>query len=95
MFSGARDKPLAAVAAVITGTATHSNFGHTILGADVNSDGRSDLVVASPYAAGGGVQRGVVWVFLARRSAIATALADSDADATEMGRQVLPKPSPP
>ncbi|XP_069586973.1 phosphatidylinositol-glycan-specific phospholipase D isoform X1 [Ranitomeya imitator] len=45
---------------------SYCNFGWTLLSADVNRDKRLDLVVGSPYAPGGGKQRGLVAAFYSR-----------------------------
>ncbi|XP_056377273.1 phosphatidylinositol-glycan-specific phospholipase D isoform X2 [Hyla sarda] len=42
--------------------ATYCNFGWTLHSADMNSDKKLDLVVGSPYASGGGKQRGSLFV---------------------------------
>ncbi|KAM7174267.1 phosphatidylinositol-glycan-specific phospholipase D [Macrochelys suwanniensis] len=42
---------------------TFCNLGWSLLAADINGDGKSDLVVGSPYAPGGGKQRGFVVAF--------------------------------
>ncbi|XP_068093078.1 phosphatidylinositol-glycan-specific phospholipase D isoform X2 [Hyperolius riggenbachi] len=42
---------------------TYCNFGWTLLAADVNKDLKDDLVIGSPYAPGGGKQRGLVAAF--------------------------------
>ncbi|XP_078541840.1 phosphatidylinositol-glycan-specific phospholipase D [Lissotriton helveticus] len=42
---------------------TYCNLGWTLLSADVNGDGLKDLVIGSPYAPGGGEQRGLVAAF--------------------------------
>ncbi|KAG8571514.1 hypothetical protein GDO81_011676 [Engystomops pustulosus] len=49
---------------------SYCNFGWTLYAADVNEDTKLDLVVGSPYAPGGGNQRGLVAAFYAnhRRS---------------------------
>ncbi|XP_073422229.1 phosphatidylinositol-glycan-specific phospholipase D isoform X4 [Dendrobates tinctorius] len=46
---------------------SYCNFGWTLLSADVNGDQRFDLVVGSPYAPGGGKQRGLVAAFYSKR----------------------------
>ncbi|KAM5293790.1 phosphatidylinositol-glycan-specific phospholipase D isoform 3-T3 [Glossophaga mutica] len=47
---------------------THCNLGWTLLAADVDGDGAPDLVAGSPFAPGGGSQRGVVAAFRSRPS---------------------------
>lgn len=49
---------------------SYCNFGWTLHSADMNEDKKLDLVVGSPYAPGGGKQRGLVAAFYAsgRRS---------------------------
>ncbi|XP_069074988.1 phosphatidylinositol-glycan-specific phospholipase D isoform X2 [Pleurodeles waltl] len=47
---------------------TYCNLGWTLLSADVNGDGLKDLVIGSPYAPGGGKQRGVVAAFYSSAS---------------------------
>uniref|UniRef100_A0A8C0H4I9 Phosphatidylinositol-glycan-specific phospholipase D n=1 Tax=Chelonoidis abingdonii TaxID=106734 RepID=A0A8C0H4I9_CHEAB len=42
---------------------TFCNLGWSLLAADIDGDGKSDLVVGSPYAPGGGKQRGFVVAF--------------------------------
>ncbi|XP_018419287.1 PREDICTED: phosphatidylinositol-glycan-specific phospholipase D [Nanorana parkeri] len=42
---------------------TYCNLGWTLLAADVNKDKKDDLVIGSPYAPGGGKQRGFVAAF--------------------------------
>ncbi|XP_013399325.1 phosphatidylinositol-glycan-specific phospholipase D isoform X2 [Lingula anatina] len=49
---------------------TYCNFGWTLSGGDVNSDGFADLVIGSPFAPGGGEQRGKVTVILAKKGKI-------------------------
>ncbi|XP_063779323.1 phosphatidylinositol-glycan-specific phospholipase D isoform X2 [Pseudophryne corroboree] len=53
---------------------TYCNLGWTLLAADVNGDNRKDLVIGSPYAPGGGKQRGLVVAFFSssRRAAKGT-----------------------
>ncbi|KAM8966945.1 phosphatidylinositol-glycan-specific phospholipase D [Pelodytes ibericus] len=46
---------------------TYCNLGWTILAADVNGDKKNDLVIGSPYAPGGGKQRGVVAAFYSQQ----------------------------
>ncbi|XP_054421001.1 phosphatidylinositol-glycan-specific phospholipase D [Pteronotus mesoamericanus] len=43
--------------------ATYCNLGWTLLAADLNGDGEPDLVAGSPFAPGGGKQRGMVAAF--------------------------------
>nr|XP_006134054.1 phosphatidylinositol-glycan-specific phospholipase D isoform X1 [Pelodiscus sinensis] len=47
----------------ITCQHTFCNLGWSLLAADINGDGKSDLVAGSPYAPGGGKQRGFVVAF--------------------------------
>uniref|UniRef100_A0A8C6ZZB8 Phosphatidylinositol-glycan-specific phospholipase D-like n=1 Tax=Nothoprocta perdicaria TaxID=30464 RepID=A0A8C6ZZB8_NOTPE len=47
----------------ITCQYSYCNFGWSLLAADVDGDGKADLVVGSPYAPGGGQQRGFVVAF--------------------------------
>ncbi|XP_025072196.1 phosphatidylinositol-glycan-specific phospholipase D isoform X1 [Alligator sinensis] len=47
----------------ITCQYTYCNLGWSLLAADIDGDGRSDLVAGSPYAPGGGKQRGFVVAF--------------------------------
>ncbi|XP_071409603.1 phosphatidylinositol-glycan-specific phospholipase D isoform X3 [Pithys albifrons albifrons] len=47
----------------ITCQYSYCNLGWSLLAADVDGDGNADLVVGSPYAAGGGQQRGFVIAF--------------------------------
>ncbi|XP_007948002.1 phosphatidylinositol-glycan-specific phospholipase D [Orycteropus afer afer] len=42
---------------------TYCNLGWTLLAADVNGDSEPDLVIGSPFAPGGGKQKGIVAVF--------------------------------
>lgn len=42
---------------------TYCNLGWTLLAADVNEDGEPDLVMGSPFAPGGGKQKGMVAAF--------------------------------
>ncbi|KAM5158233.1 phosphatidylinositol-glycan-specific phospholipase D [Mantella aurantiaca] len=42
---------------------TYCNLGWMLLAADVNKDNKDDLVIGSPYAPGGGKQRGLVAAF--------------------------------
>ena len=39
---------------------TYCNLGWTLLAADVNGDSEPDLVIGSPFAPGGGKQKGLV-----------------------------------
>uniref|UniRef100_A0A8D0GVE1 Phosphatidylinositol-glycan-specific phospholipase D n=1 Tax=Sphenodon punctatus TaxID=8508 RepID=A0A8D0GVE1_SPHPU len=41
----------------------YCNFGWSLLAADIDGDGSNDLVIGSPYAPGGGKQRGFVAAF--------------------------------
>ncbi|XP_074002601.1 phosphatidylinositol-glycan-specific phospholipase D isoform X2 [Numenius arquata] len=47
----------------ITCQYSYCNLGWSLLAADVDGDGNADLVVGSPYAPGGGQQRGFVAAF--------------------------------
>uniref|UniRef100_A0A8C3JEI2 Phosphatidylinositol-glycan-specific phospholipase D n=1 Tax=Calidris pygmaea TaxID=425635 RepID=A0A8C3JEI2_9CHAR len=47
----------------ITCEYSYCNLGWSLLAADVDGDGNADLVVGSPYAPGGGQQRGFVVAF--------------------------------
>ncbi|NXW69414.1 PHLD phospholipase, partial [Hirundo rustica] len=47
----------------ITCQYSYCNLGWTLLAADVDGNGNADLVVGSPYAPGGGKQRGFVVAF--------------------------------
>ncbi|KFP15161.1 Phosphatidylinositol-glycan-specific phospholipase D [Egretta garzetta] len=47
----------------ITCQYSYCNLGWSLLAADVDGDGKADLVVGSPYAPGGGQQRGFVVAF--------------------------------
>ncbi|XP_075399646.1 phosphatidylinositol-glycan-specific phospholipase D [Tenrec ecaudatus] len=47
----------------ITCQDTYCNLGWTLLAADVNGDGKPDLVIGSPFAPGGGKQKGIVAAF--------------------------------
>ncbi|EDL32465.1 glycosylphosphatidylinositol specific phospholipase D1, isoform CRA_a, partial [Mus musculus] len=42
---------------------TYCNLGWTLLATDADGDGRHDLVISSPFAPGGGKQRGIVATF--------------------------------
>ncbi|XP_057554047.1 phosphatidylinositol-glycan-specific phospholipase D isoform X2 [Hippopotamus amphibius kiboko] len=42
---------------------TYCNLGWTLLAADVNEDSEPDLVIGSPFAPGGGKQKGIVAAF--------------------------------
>ncbi|KAI4530873.1 hypothetical protein MG293_018731, partial [Ovis ammon polii] len=42
---------------------TYCNLGWTLLAADVNADSEPDLVIGSPFAPGGGKQKGIVAAF--------------------------------
>uniref|UniRef100_A0A3Q1MEX6 Phosphatidylinositol-glycan-specific phospholipase D n=1 Tax=Bos taurus TaxID=9913 RepID=A0A3Q1MEX6_BOVIN len=42
---------------------TYCNLGWTLLAADVNGDSEPDLVIGSPFAPGGGKQKGIVAAF--------------------------------
>ncbi|XP_053570772.1 phosphatidylinositol-glycan-specific phospholipase D [Bombina bombina] len=46
---------------------TYCNLGWSLLAADINGDNRKDLVIGSPYAPGGGKQRGLVAAFYSNR----------------------------
>nr|XP_034982302.1 phosphatidylinositol-glycan-specific phospholipase D isoform X3 [Zootoca vivipara] len=59
----------------------YCNLGWSLLAADLDGDGNNDLVVGSPYAAGGGKQRGFVasfYSFLNRSSQDQLFLSDAD-----------------
>uniref|UniRef100_A0A8C2MUK0 Phosphatidylinositol-glycan-specific phospholipase D n=1 Tax=Cricetulus griseus TaxID=10029 RepID=A0A8C2MUK0_CRIGR len=45
---------------------TYCNLGWTLLSADMDGDGQPDLVMGSPFAPGGGKQRGIVAAFYSR-----------------------------
>ncbi|NWV61043.1 PHLD phospholipase, partial [Malurus elegans] len=47
----------------ITCQYSYCNLGWSLLAADVDGNGNADLVVGSPYAPGGGKQRGFVVAF--------------------------------
>ncbi|KFW02090.1 Phosphatidylinositol-glycan-specific phospholipase D, partial [Eurypyga helias] len=47
----------------ITCQYSYCNLGWSLLAADVDRNGKTDLVVGSPYAPGGGQQRGFVVAF--------------------------------
>ncbi|XP_073187979.1 phosphatidylinositol-glycan-specific phospholipase D isoform X3 [Lepidochelys kempii] len=47
----------------LTYTHTFCNLGWSLLAADIDGDGKSDLVAGSPFAPGGGEQRGFVLAF--------------------------------
>ncbi|NWR71967.1 PHLD phospholipase, partial [Centropus unirufus] len=47
----------------ITCQYSYCNLGWSLLAADIDGDGNADLVVGSPYAPGGGQQRGFVVAF--------------------------------
>ena len=42
---------------------TYCNLGWTLLAADMNGDSEPDLVIGSPFAPGGGKQKGIVAAF--------------------------------
>ncbi|KAM3929195.1 phosphatidylinositol-glycan-specific phospholipase D [Leptodactylus fuscus] len=67
---------------------TYCNFGWTLHSADVNGDKKLDLVVGSPYASGGGKQRGLVAAFYAsHRGSIKGSLYLEEADWSIYGEQ--------
>ncbi|XP_043764326.1 phosphatidylinositol-glycan-specific phospholipase D isoform X3 [Cervus elaphus] len=47
---------------------TYCNLGWTLLAADVNGDSEPDLVIGSPFAPGGGKQKGIVAAFYSASS---------------------------
>ncbi|XP_034519396.1 phosphatidylinositol-glycan-specific phospholipase D isoform X2 [Ailuropoda melanoleuca] len=47
---------------------TYCNLGWTLVAADVNEDGEPDLVMGSPFAPGGGKQKGMVAAFYSDHS---------------------------
>ncbi|NXD11968.1 PHLD phospholipase, partial [Nothocercus nigrocapillus] len=47
----------------ITCQYSYCNLGWSLLAADVDGDGKADLVIGSPYAPGDGQQRGFVVAF--------------------------------
>nr|XP_033790390.1 phosphatidylinositol-glycan-specific phospholipase D isoform X2 [Geotrypetes seraphini] len=71
VYFGARYKGVSMKPNVtITCGDTYCNLGWSLLAADINGDGISDLVVSSPYAPAGGKQKGMVAGFFstARRN---------------------------
>ncbi|KAM9307705.1 phosphatidylinositol-glycan-specific phospholipase D [Gastrophryne carolinensis] len=67
---------------------TYCNLGWSLLAADVTQDQRDDLVIGSPYAPGGGKQRGLVAAFSShrKRSAKDTLFAE-EAEWSMVGEQ--------
>ncbi|XP_010196378.2 phosphatidylinositol-glycan-specific phospholipase D [Colius striatus] len=64
VYFGTRGRGLASQPNVtITCQYSYCNLGWSLLAADVDGDGNADLVVGSPYAPGGGQQRGFVVAF--------------------------------
>ncbi|XP_065523281.1 phosphatidylinositol-glycan-specific phospholipase D isoform X1 [Lathamus discolor] len=64
VFFGTKGRGLASQPNVtITCQYSYCNLGWSLLAADVDGDGNADLVVGSPYAPGGGQQRGFVVAF--------------------------------
>ncbi|KAM4688962.1 phosphatidylinositol-glycan-specific phospholipase D [Discoglossus pictus] len=67
VYFGSKKKGLSLEPKVITCMTTYCNLGWTLLATDVNGDRNNDLVIGSPYAAGGGKQRGLVTAFYSSR----------------------------
>ncbi|MEE6464798.1 hypothetical protein FKM82_006356 [Ascaphus truei] len=68
VYFGAKGKGLSSKPNVtITCGVTYCNLGWTLLAADVNGDRKKDLVIGSPYAPGGGKQRGMAIAFYSSR----------------------------
>ncbi|XP_027531826.1 phosphatidylinositol-glycan-specific phospholipase D isoform X2 [Neopelma chrysocephalum] len=64
VYFGSKGRGLASQPNVtITCQDSYCNLGWSLLAADVDGDGNADLVVGSPYAPGGGQQRGFVVAF--------------------------------
>ncbi|XP_065484792.1 phosphatidylinositol-glycan-specific phospholipase D isoform X1 [Caloenas nicobarica] len=64
VYFGTKGRGLASQPNVtITCQYSYCNLGWSLLAADVDGDGNADLVVGSPYAPGGGQQRGFVVAF--------------------------------
>ncbi|XP_040288817.1 phosphatidylinositol-glycan-specific phospholipase D [Bufo bufo] len=67
---------------------SYCNFGWTLYSADVNRDKKLDLIVGSPYAPGGGKQRGLVAAFYAsHRRSTQGSLYMEEADWSMSGEQ--------
>ncbi|MCL4234932.1 MAG: integrin alpha [Deltaproteobacteria bacterium] len=67
---------------VIDGVELDTNLGWTLVAGDIDGDGKDDLLIGSPNAPGGGLQRGMVSIFLsssARSSGQTFVPADADA----------------
>lgn len=72
--------------AIIDTLSDYTVLGQTIGAGDANGDGFVDLLVGSPHARRGGVQRGVAAVFLSRKAQVAGTLLDlEDADWIQSG----------
>lgn len=70
---------------VINGVELDTNLGWTLVAGDIDDDGKDDLLIGSPNAPGGGLQRGMVSIFLAstaRESGQSLVPADADAKLT-------------
>ncbi|XP_069469728.1 phosphatidylinositol-glycan-specific phospholipase D [Ambystoma mexicanum] len=67
---------------------TYCNLGWTLFSADIDGNGKNDLVIGSPYAPGGGQQRGIVIAFYssANRNSKGVLLVE-DADWRVSGEQ--------
>nr|XP_014353713.1 PREDICTED: phosphatidylinositol-glycan-specific phospholipase D isoform X2 [Latimeria chalumnae] len=64
----------------------YCNLGWKLLAADMNGDGHDDLVIGSPYATGGGQQRGMVAAYYSNKTRKGSFSLD-DADWLVMGEQ--------
>lgn len=72
--NGIADKDLASAStdAIISGATAGDSLGYSVKYAgDINGDGYADIIVGAPLAAGGGTQRGMVYVFLGSASGLA------------------------